>query len=315
MAMGCTAIRIVMSQTMEPGQKVMPGEGEIEPAYKPGNPKEMVGVKILTVYYEHHEQKYKEDTTGQDTRTNQWQKTHHMLLWEFLHEEEDRRYDWYVKVDTDAVFIPSNFLRFAQAFRNGYPAYVGHVLRHYPYDGSNSETFPDSGLKFNAGGCYALNREALEAVGPHLKDGQGRCSGYIATPSEDAHLAPCLRTIHIGANNSQDQNGREYFLPFHFVDHYYNTKYAVQPENGKPDWFWAGKDRKNELKESTAQYPVAAHNYKEDAKCTAALMYKRLLDYIRGNKGSKVPPSLGEAKTMLVPLPAVLKMEQDIMAS
>lgn len=49
----------------------------------------------VEVVYEYHEQKYKEDTTGQDTRTNQWQKTHHMLLWEWLHKE---RYDWYVKV-------------------------------------------------------------------------------------------------------------------------------------------------------------------------------------------------------------------------
>ena len=64
----------------------------------------------------------------EDSSTNLWQKLHHTLLYEYRHELE--AYDWFVKLDPDGIFIPSNFRRLVhERFADpSVPAYIGNAI-------------------------------------------------------------------------------------------------------------------------------------------------------------------------------------------
>jgi len=306
---GCDAIRFFRVEEGVPGAKAgestsvslssgAAGEADYDPtaAHHTGGQK-AVSAAVVSLQYPPHVSTHKEDTTGKDVYHNLWQKTHHMLIHTLRHETE--RHDWYVKIDYDTVFIPANFRRLAAAKFPGPldPAYLGHKLAHYPYDGTHKETWPASGSEFNAGGCYALNRAALERLVPALEDvnphgdpsasGVGECSGNNPTKSEDASLGMCLRQLSppITPNTTRDDQGREHFMPFQVADHLDSVPYASMGgslEDGHvyPDWFWANKDKSNEGRESMAKYIVSAHNYKggDAGGASAAAVYDRLFD-------------------------------------
>jgi len=95
------------------------------------------------------------------------------------------------------------------------------------------DVHPYSGYHFNAGACYSLNREALDALRPGLVDGSNVCNPDNPTKSEDAQMGECLRYIKdfITANNSRDEMGREHFQTFNFHDHVLRVPYAAEGES------------------------------------------------------------------------------------
>ena len=54
------------------------------------------------------------------------------------------QYDWFVKLDTDTVFLPANFRRLVRGkFHTSAPTYLGHRLPHFPYEASNERQKDD----------------------------------------------------------------------------------------------------------------------------------------------------------------------------
>jgi len=308
---GCDGVRIVLAVPFQEGQRApKPGAGIIhtQGAHFPELPK---GVELLTLLYAPHRTLRNErDKLGTESRDNLWQKTHHMLLHEYLSTRNAKTlgYDWYVKVDDDTVFIPANFKRLVSEKFSArrVPAYLGHAVQQYPH----SEADPD----YNVGACYAINYATLELVGWHMDNSQlnglgHRCSGYIDSSSaEDVLLELCLRQAYITANSTRDSDGREHFLPFRFLTHYRDVKYTTgETIDGefKKDWFWANKDPKNVFEEAVAKYPVAGHGYNDHDDKDGALVLK-IYDRIRKYQHSHSGPN----NASLVPLSKLLEIDK-----
>ena len=161
------------------------------------------------------------------------------------------------------------------------PLFLGHQLNHRV-------------VPINVGCAYAVSKGALRLVGPHLlrlpfskrivdaenpRPGDGPAltsteremrkvaGGAVCadhrTNGEEFGFAVCL--IQSGAKmvRARDGAGREYIMPYQLRDHFYTIRYNAK------DWYWQGKDKKNCLCESIAEYPVCAHNYRWKAHSTA----------------------------------------------
>ena len=135
--LGCDAVMLVSARTGTDNSA--PGDGEIISVgsdAKSGGPQETIKHLILD-YKPHRVQRYEDDTTGRDTTKNQFQKTHHMFIYLANHQSFEQ-YDWFVKLDTDTVFLPANFRRLARGkFDTSAPTYLGHRLPHFPYESSD----------------------------------------------------------------------------------------------------------------------------------------------------------------------------------
>uniref|UniRef100_A0A7R9U287 Uncharacterized protein n=1 Tax=Pinguiococcus pyrenoidosus TaxID=172671 RepID=A0A7R9U287_9STRA len=79
----------------------------------------------------------------------------------------------------------------------------------------------------------------------------------IRTSQEEPYIASCMRLSGVRLVETVDSLGRQRFLPFQLADHLFRMPYNADPD----DWWWAGKDRKNELQNAIAAYPVVTHNY------------------------------------------------------
>ena len=189
-----------------------------------------------------------------DSSEEQWRKTRLM----FMHI--GRFYantQWYVKIDTDTVFIPENFRAFLRRIpefavredddNKQQGRYMGHVLRH------------NDGLPINAGGCYALNKMAITKMLDLFENQHPVCEPRTSS-QEDVHLALCLAVANVTIYDSRDPEGREYFLPFPI-----NCHVTMRYSSATDDWFWAGKHPQNELENSVTLFPVSSHGHKSDA--------------------------------------------------
>ena len=86
---------------------------------------------------------------------NHFEKLYHIYAFAYVRELE--QWDWFVKIDTDSVFIPENFHRMLVDLKlDGRDSlFVGHQLNHRD-------------VPINVGCAYAVSQGALRAVGPEL---------------------------------------------------------------------------------------------------------------------------------------------------
>ena len=208
---------------------------------------------------------------------NHFEKLYHMYAYAYVREmrgvaEDDggrgsESWDWYVKIDTDSIFIPENFHRMLRDLNadGRDPLFLGHQLNHRR-------------VPINVGCAYAVSAGALALVGPELlrlpfarrigdeNELQSRrvmaCADH-RTNGEEFGFAVCLLSVGVQMVRARDALGREYIMPYQLRDHYFMIRYNAK------DWYWQGKDQTNQLCESIAEYPVCAHNYRWVGHSTA----------------------------------------------
>ena len=92
--------------------------------------------------------------TAQSERyTNIWEKSRKTWHHVGTHHIEDA--EWFLKIDDDTFFSPSNFKGFARYFNPNKKWYLGNTLMHL---------WKDRSIVFNAGSCYARSRGALRRL-------------------------------------------------------------------------------------------------------------------------------------------------------
>ena len=174
-----------------------------------------------------------------------------MLLHAYRHSLGD--FDWFAKVDPDAIFVGANFRRLVQAKmpEPDQPFYVGHLLRHRP-------------LPLNGGCSYAFSRGGLRLLGPALEQAprfhplserrrhQPTREGCDAAydHAEEGRLAACVSNAGVPLGDSRDATGREHYGLFRWTDHWRNMPWKAN------DWYWTGKDPANQLTNSLADFPI-----------------------------------------------------------
>jgi len=195
-------------------------------------------------------------------------------IWAYIFDrpKEFQEYDYFVKMGTaDQIFIPENFRAMvrtkkfgSQSVLSNLPLYMGHTL----YNGKRPYIY---GL-----GVYALNRAALEIIGPLVQQlAQGNkgvlgCLDLEYKP-EDDFAGFCLDDLGITPADTRDSQGREYFLIFQARDHY------ERMQSWREDWYWNGKDPKNVGKQCCTENAVSFGNYNGEIleRCHLILVARR----------------------------------------
>jgi len=161
-----------------------------------------------------------------------------------------------------AMVRAKNFNR--KSLLSNLPLYMGHTL----YNGKRPYIY---GL-----GVYALNRAALEIIGPLVQQlAQGNkgvlgCLDLEYKP-EDDFAGFCLDDLGITPADTRDSQGREYFLIFQARDHY------ERMQSWREDWYWNGKDPKNVGKQCCTENAVSFGNYNGEIleRCHLILVARR----------------------------------------
>jgi len=195
-------------------------------------------------------------------------------IWAYIFDrpKEFQQFDYFVKMGTaDQIFMPENFRAMVRAknfnrksLLSNLPLYMGHTL----YNGKRPYIY---GL-----GVYALNRAALEIIGPLVQQlAQGNkgvlgCLDLEYKP-EDDFAGFCLDDLGITPADTRDSQGREYFLIFQARDHY------ERMQSWREDWYWNGKDPKNVGKQCCTENAVSFGNYNGEIleRCHLILVARR----------------------------------------
>jgi hypothetical protein len=148
-------------------------------------------------------------------------------------------YDWFVKLDYDSFFIPSNLLWLTK-LKEWTPesdVYFGHLI----FEQSRPINQPRA--QFNLGAGYGVSRGLLRKVYPFLPTAKVESgASQKQNPGceeknrwgEDYRFADCLRAAvpNLIPNSTLDPSGRETFLPFTPNLHIHSSM---------PDWMIRGK--------------------------------------------------------------------------
>lgn len=165
---------------------------------------------------------------------NIWEKV--LEMWKTLWKDFSDKAEWFIKVDDDTFLALENLRRFLRFYNPRIPRYFGHTF-YFRWRKEN--------IVFNSGVTYVLSRESLLRIGSVLRDIPDGYSGEHtfshrcvrrAGASEDVAMGICLRSIGIQPDRTEDEFGRERFLPFQYEGH---INYVRKDQ----DWFWKGKPR------------------------------------------------------------------------
>ena len=148
---------------------------------------------------------------GPEAYGNMWQKIR--TMWEMAALTD---YEWFHMSGDDTVLLVGNLRRYLSTLNPSNPYYLGRRF-----------VLP-SGLVFNSGASYVLNRAALDA----WMRVRHECSPHKVTSAEDVEMGACLKRVGIDASDTRDENGRERFHPF-------NPDYmrTIRADDPKPWWF------------------------------------------------------------------------------
>lgn len=126
-------------------------------------------------------------------------------------------FDWFVKLDDDSYFVPSNFKYFVKDFNPEEFYYLGHVMHEF------MKPINDPKALFNLGAGHALSRASLRRLSQYLPKSdvenaapvEKQCPNWM-TWAEDVFLGECLHLAGgIGhPNHTRDEWGRERFMAF-----------------------------------------------------------------------------------------------------
>jgi len=164
------------------------------------------------------------DFEGPEEYQNIWQKVRAIWKYVWAHYRED--FDWFYMGGDDVYLLMDNLRKYLlsdeiqKASKEGeVPLFLG---RRFKLANDNI---------FNSGGAgYLLNRKSLEYLAKSLD--KPFCRPHAKTFAEDVTVAACLREHGIHPFDTQDDWGRERFLPFTPGQH---LRYRVPPKN--PDWY------------------------------------------------------------------------------
>lgn len=127
-----------------------------------------------------------------------------------------KHYEWYYISDDDAYVNMDNLEGFLKTKSSSSPVTYGHDFKITVENG------------FHSGGCgYVLSQESFLRLGQQLVTNKTFCSN---SGIDDVDLASCLRRLKVNPNNSLDEQGRERFLPVHFLGYY---------RGPVPDWLFS----------------------------------------------------------------------------
>ncbi len=163
------------------------------------------------------------------TQRNTWEKVHKMYTYFYVHYLNE--YDWFVRIDDDVLVSIINlkeYLSFYNTNDNNY-YYIGHALL---------DRFKGDNIVYNAGNLHAINRNALNKLGPLLMtlpiapnthSARAHCMDFIAG-NDDPHLGTCLNALGIYPINTLDYQLKNRFMVFRNSDHYNIKK--------EDSWYW-----------------------------------------------------------------------------
>jgi len=196
---------------------------------------------------------------------NIWNKV--MYMWTKVGNNFLFDFDWFLKIDDDTFFSPTNFRDFARYYDPLRPWYFGHTLL---------PRWLRDNIIFNSGTCYAISQATLSLVTPLLnvisskpsshfmhrfrcKGGQviGRWCACVkrAGDEEDPTFSICLRQVGVVPTNSLSAGHKQRWLPFRDTDHI-----TIKHERS---WYWKNKPKNAPDKENCCVRDlVAIHNYK-----------------------------------------------------
>jgi len=168
---------------------------------------------------------------GPEAYENMWQKIR--SIWLYLHKHHLHDFDYFVSGGDDLFLVVENLRKYL----------VSEEILTATAGGSNpiflGRPFRPSGndIAFNSGGAgFVLNTAAVDVLGKELL-GKGK-SGEKCRPNqvgfwEDVNVAYCLNEGGVKIYNAtQDEGGRERFLPFTPGNHFH---YRIPPR--VPDWY------------------------------------------------------------------------------
>jgi len=161
---------------------------------------------------------------GPEEYNNIWQKIR--SIWKYIYHHYKDDFEWFYIGGDDVYLIVDNLRKYlisdeiVKAGKDGtVPLFLGRRFKL-----ANNDLF-------NSGGAgYILNRVGLEYLVKSLD--QPFCRPNLKTFAEDVQVATCLRYHGIHPYDTQDDWGRERFLPFSPGQH---LRYKVPPKT--PDWY------------------------------------------------------------------------------
>lgn len=180
-------------------------------------------------------------------------------------ENHLEEFDWFVKIDHDAVFIPENleFIVNEQKWNPNDLLYFGHTIFEQSRDLKNPNA------QFNVGAGYGVSRALLKAIYPYLPNAtyssipeNERCKPWVRW-GEDYKFADCLRVLFpdLLPIKTLDSSNRETFLPFELEHHLILSKRShVDTLN----WFFRGKpfEAYKDMTQCCSSRPTVFHQLK-----------------------------------------------------
>lgn len=168
---------------------------------------------------------------GPEAYENMWQKIR--SIWLYLHKHHLHDFDYFVSGGDDLFLVVENLRKYllseeiqTATAHGAKPIFLGRPFRP-----------PGNDIAFNSGGAgFVLNTAAVDVLGKELL-GEGKskekCRPNQVGFWEDVNVAYCLNEGGVKIyNGTQDEMGRERFLPFTPGNHF---GYRIPPR--VPDWY------------------------------------------------------------------------------
>lgn len=196
---------------------------------------------------------------GDQSKKHIWEKMWRSWIW--VADNKLTEYDWFLKVDWDNYFFPTNVAKFVKS-RGWSPQdahYFGHKIYHrqIPIIAGALEGFSRSTLAQLSQVYKAMPKGGLT-------DERGKCEDRKGA-TEELSTAICLKTVGIPAEDTQDSLGQEGVMVFQPQAHWYMMK---RPPLGHSSegWFWRGKPiGAGELETCCSVRPLAWHGFKSQS--------------------------------------------------
>jgi len=185
--------------------------------------------------------------------------------WVYVFENDLASAEWFLKIDDDTYFIPSNIRRFTRErqWSPDDPHYFGHLFY------ITKEPF-----QLISGVCTAFSRESINRLGPRLNFMEHEYGDRVNFPqshgicvdrdgaTEERVTSKCLAEVGVVAENALEDNTREYVVPLGIP---FSLTYFRKPDT--TSWYWAGKPTtRGDMKDCCSVKAWGIHGYKGSSR-------------------------------------------------
>lgn len=188
-----------------------------------------------------------------------WEKVWRSWLHVFMHDLN--KAEWFVKVDDDTYFLPSNLRKFVREkqWAHDDPHYFGYL--------ENIERPP---YRLVSGVCTTFSRGAISRLGSRVEfmkseygprsnfpNSHGACVDRDGA-TEELVTSKCLSEVGVYAEDALEDGTREYVIPLGIP---FTLTHQHRP--GSQSWFWKGKTAtRGVMRDCCSAHAWGIHGYK-----------------------------------------------------